>query len=631
MTLDLLLDLSDTPESVASIREAVEYLARPDGLGAITGRASCILPQGIDAFDSGLGATWQFAPAGDWWAMSNCALEAAARHRRHLLVALQPLLAGNEPISTLVEALEADPMFGFAAARVAGTNGELTKLARSLGDPEIEWLPRAVLAGLPPYYIVPELVGSCFVLRREVVANFGELSAGFRSAAGAWLEYLCRARRAGFRGAIVNGAVVESAARRPAAAASPAPEDYWDLHRQYPDAEYARQEFNRLPAHENETFLARASSGDPASRKSLLLDARGMPPYHNGTASCILGLLDGFTAAAPGWHISVLAKPEAVTFHKLPQRYPAWTLFDKLPHKRFSLALRLSQPWDIGTLIELHSRALFNFYLMLDTISWDILYNGPVGGSIETAWRFMADHADGILYISDFSRQRFAARFPSCGETAQYVSYLSFHPDDYVPPAPQPPPGEGYLLVAGNPLDHKWVVPAVELLSTAFPFQSIRALGCESVHLPNVTGVPSGGLTHAQFGQLVAGARIVVFPSFYEGFGFPVVTGLSYGKPVVARRSTLLEEIAARSRPGGRLYAFSDPMELMEIVARLLGGADEGALPLGLGLKPGEEPMRWPDVARNMLGFMEQALGNPGSSQWMRRARDLTLRRDAKP
>jgi hypothetical protein len=35
--------------------------------------------------------------------------------------------------------------------------------------------------------------------------------------------------------------------------------------------------------------------------------------------------------------------------------------------------------------------------------------------------------------------------------------------------------------------------------------------------------------------QLLRGARFVVFPSVYEGFGIPVVKSLAYGKPILAR------------------------------------------------------------------------------------------------
>jgi len=43
---------------------------------------------------------------------------------------------------------------------------------------------------------------------------------------------------------------------------------------------------------------------------------------------------------------------------------------------------------------------------------------------------------------------------------------------------------------------------------------------------------------------LIRGARAVVFPSLYEGFGLPVLEAMALGAPVVASREAALPEIA---------------------------------------------------------------------------------------
>src|SRR5262249_41613139 len=43
---------------------------------------------------------------------------------------------------------------------------------------------------------------------------------------------------------------------------------------------------------------------------------------------------------------------------------------------------------------------------------------------------------------------------------------------------------------------------------------------------------------------LIRGARAVVFPSLYEGFGLPVLEAMTLGTPVVASRESSLPEIA---------------------------------------------------------------------------------------
>jgi glycosyltransferase involved in cell wall biosynthesis len=119
-------------------------------------------------------------------------------------------------------------------------------------------------------------------------------------------------------------------------------------------------------------------------------------------------------------------------------------------------------------------------------------------------------------------------------------------------------------------------------------------------------------------------ARIIVFPSFYEGFGLPVLQGLSCGKAVVARRSTLLDEIAARSRADGKLYAFSDTAELLDVVGRLLRGDEGGYLPLATALAQDQNPLRWSDIAHDMLDFMTASFEGP-ARQWTQRMRNIEL------
>ena len=111
---------------------------------------------------------------------------------------------------------------------------------------------------------------------------------------------------------------------------------------------------------------------------------------------------------------------------------------------------------------------------------------------------------------------------------------------------------------------------------------------------------------------------MVVYPSFYEGFGLPIIKGLSDGLDVIARRSELLYEVAANCAPRGRIVPFDDPASMVAAVGRCLAGNAVETLPLGGALGEGT-PIGWRDVAKRIFDGVAAAAQNPGSAVHDRR------------
>jgi glycosyltransferase involved in cell wall biosynthesis len=136
---------------------------------------------------------------------------------------------------------------------------------------------------------------------------------------------------------------------------------------------------------------------------------------------------------------------------------------------------------------------------------------------------------------------------------------------------------------------------------------------------PNVETISSGAVSEIEMERLYANARVVIFPSCYEGFGFPVIRGLSYGRPVIARRSALLDELAAHYKGDGRLFGYSTYLELAEILSAILRQEPIQSLPLGSAVVVGSEPLDWTAIATRMLEVFEQRLIEPGRGCWVER------------
>jgi glycosyltransferase involved in cell wall biosynthesis len=74
-----------------------------------------------------------------------------------------------------------------------------------------------------------------------------------------------------------------------------------------------------------------------------------------------------------------------------------------------------------------------------------------------------------------------------------------------------------------------------------------------------VAGTVGGGVR----ATLVEGARILAYPSLYEGFGFPPLQAMAVGVPVLAARIAVLVEVA------GDAAEFADPLDVDDIAAHI--------------------------------------------------------------
>jgi glycosyltransferase involved in cell wall biosynthesis len=78
----------------------------------------------------------------------------------------------------------------------------------------------------------------------------------------------------------------------------------------------------------------------------------------------------------------------------------------------------------------------------------------------------------------------------------------------------------------------------------------------EGIHL-------KGYIDEADKGALYAGALALVFPSLYEGFGFPVLEAMSCGTPVIASNTSSLPELV------GQAGLLVDPLSIEAIAAAM--------------------------------------------------------------
>lgn len=122
--------------------------------------------------------------------------------------------------------------------------------------------------------------------------------------------------------------------------------------------------------------------------------------------------------------------------------------------------------------------------------------------------------------------------------------------------------------------------------------------GATNVHLP-------GYIDDADKGALLAGAVALVFPSLYEGFGFPVVEAMLCGTPVIASSTSSLPELA------GKAGLLVDPQDTAAIAGAMTRLSADDSLRATLREQGYEQARQftWERAAGQTLAALEQAAG----------------------
>ena len=162
-----------------------------------------------------------------------------------------------------------------------------------------------------------------------------------------------------------------------------------------------------------------------------------------------------------------------------------------------------------------------------------------------------------VVTVSKFTRDELVWWLPEVAARIVVIPNGS-HRRSVAPSDPRLPPGPPYALMVGTLEPRKNVTLALDALQilrrqgrelrlvlagSPSPLLDVpaelRTRGLEAAEV-----VRTGYIDDARLAGLVGGARLLVFPSLYEGFGMPVVEAMESGLPVVAARAGATPEIA---------------------------------------------------------------------------------------
>jgi len=544
----------------------------------------------------------------------RCRVLEAAPH--DVLISFGSNLPDYDTIEQLRIAARDDEMISAAAPRVAtGTKGELLALGPRSASNALGLIDPKYRSKLSSPYFLPEILCPCMLLAGRMIGNV-DIPENFDHFPDLILAFLRAGRRRGFLVRIDNHSVVSADREFDPAELQQQTADMLQL---FDDYELVLRRLAANPAFSDERRFQVLRRTSPAVKGSLLFDCINIPPSFSGSADHMLGVLKGASGIErSAWDLAVMVPDETRRFFLLDERFPGIRFTPKSDDLYYDCAIRSTQPWSISELADLNARARSIAVTIHDTIGPDVIYAVPE--EAEEAFEFAAEHADGLIYISEFTRAQFARRFMRRPDLVESVIYSSLDATEYL--SDPSAPGSQWILIFGNAYDHKDLERTARIVSAAFPYEKIKLIGSKKLGGLNVEAFESGALENAVVEDLFRRAKCVVFPSFYEGFGLPLLKGLAYGKAVIARRSRVFREIVARFPSNGHLIEFENSLELVPAIGRVLQGREAGSQSSTGGAAHGAR-YDWKACATQIFQFAEQMRKSEDVEVWRKRDRAL--------
>ena len=195
----------------------------------------------------------------------------------------------------------------------------------------------------------------------------------------------------------------------------------------------------------------------------------------------------------------------------------------------------------------------------------------------------VARAADRVLAVSEFTKREAVELLDVPPER---VTVIGNAVDPIFSPGGEAADGD-YVLAVGTLEPRKNLRRVAEAAALAgAELRVVGARGWGGVETPSWVGA----VTDDELAALYRGARALVFPSLYEGFGIPVLEAMASGTPVVTSRGGATEEVA------GGAAVLVDPLEVASIATGLEEAASRREELRSLGLARAAE-FSWTSVA----------------------------------
>jgi len=462
---------------------------------------------------------------------------------------------------------------------------------------------------LPEYGLTAQGSVCCVLIKRSVINAFGFLDISFDSLQYALMDFYCRVNKFGFSSVVSYYSLYSWTDRNEHRGTGSLCLCKENKKENTKDKELFESRYGywgdkikrieRYGANPCALFLKVLDNGY-YPKKRILFDCVIMPAMHCGTSEYQLSVFDAFyNKYKDKYDIFLYTNHEADEYFDLCGKYDN-IFYPETLEGVFHLGFAPNQLMFFEPMRTLNKHCLKVVQTLYDImmVRIDEHVVDDVSKNVESGIYL----SDGIVFISNFTKDDFEACYTSC-LGLQDKKLKVIYPSTGFSEAKieYDLPFESYILVIGNSYKHKAIRETIDVISSLQQNFIIVGYGDNETVAPNIYSYKSGDLDEDFLSFLYAKSSAVLFPSLYEGFGFPIVISLKNNKRIIVNNNELNKELMEHFKEFSDYFLLFDKFSQ---IGDIIENTDFSVEPAYV-----EYNDSWDRVATELDSFFDEVLG----------------------
>lgn len=389
---------------------------------------------------------------------------------------------------------------------------------------------------LPDISYVPVVTGFCFAIHRNVIKTFDGFDAIYTVGYEEENDFCIRVSERGYRIGIANKAFVahlEGKSFELTGVRKTLKEKNAEIIRnKYLFYDNIIENYSNSLTYSLEKRVAKVLD----NQKKILIDARVLSPYFNGSNKLIVEYINALVKL--DYLVDISVNISAAKFHNLTDS-PNINFIQE-PSKIYEIGILLGQPMYEPMLWTIPRHSLVSLCIFFDTIAHDCPQLRAENKILDSLWTILPFVYTDISFISEHSHEQFKNKFGT-GLAKLHTHLLPINVKSFS--SISNTMSSNCALVFGNKFIHKGIDILLSQLPEVSDFKYYILGHATKTTRSDIIFLNPGEISKDHLDELFKKISFSIMPSFAEGFGFPLIETLSYGKPIYCRDIKCYREI----------------------------------------------------------------------------------------